>query len=88
VNKIVLVIAFIAICSVVKAEDQKLENSGENMSSPITANSKPIERIVKEGRTCYKETATEKMVEACLEGKTYYTPVTEKTRVKVKCPAK
>jgi len=88
VNKNVLAIVLIAICSVVMAEDQKLENSSENMSSPITANSKPIERIVKEGRTCYKETTTEKMVEACLEGKTYYTPVTEKTRVKVKCPAK
>jgi hypothetical protein len=28
------------------------------------------------------------MVEACYDGKTYYTPMTEKTRVKIKCPAK
>ena len=88
VNKNVLLITLASICSLATADDQKTESPNQSTFAPGTAVAEPIERIIKEGRTCYRETITEKMVEACLEGRTYYTPVTEKSRVQIKCPPK
>jgi hypothetical protein len=87
-NKSVFAVIFFGISGMTMAEDQKEESSSEAAFDPRNASSAPVEKIVKEGRTCYKETSIQKMVEACYEGKTYYTPLTEKTRVKIKCPAK
>lgn len=80
--------ALIGICGVATADDRKDENPNQSTFEPRKTVSAPIERLVRDGRSCYKETIIEKMVEACLEGKTYYTPITEKSRVKVKCPSK
>jgi hypothetical protein len=88
VNRYILVIALICISSSTMAEDQKPESAVENSSVPKQTISEPVVRIVREGRTCYKETTIEKMVEACYEGKAYSSPMTEKSRVKIKCPAK
>jgi hypothetical protein len=87
-HKQVFAAAFISCFGVAMAEDQTHASTAANAFNPMQATSVPIVRIVREGRTCYEETSTQKMVEACYEGKTYYTPMTEKSRVKVKCPAK
>jgi hypothetical protein len=83
-----LAVLFIGISGMAMAEDQKAEASSEAAFYPRNTSSPPVETIVKEGRTCYKETSIQRMVEACYEGKTYYTPLIEKTRVKIKCPKK
>ncbi len=87
-NKYLLAVVFFGISGIAMAEDQQAESLNEPALDPRNVSSAPVERVVREGRTCYMETSIQKMVEACYDGKTYYTPLTEKTRVKIKCPAK
>lgn len=85
----VLVAAMIAACGAASAaETSSGASEPKPMSSKAVSAAAPVERIIRQGRTCYKETIVEKMIESCMEGKIYYTPITEKSRVKVKCPAK
>ncbi len=81
-------LVFVGLFGLAMAQEQNIESAVENTFNPKQATSEPVVRIVREGRTCYEETSTQKMVEACYDGKTYYTPMTEKTRAKIKCPAK
>jgi hypothetical protein len=87
-NKYVLGVALISPFGLAMAQDQNLESKAENGFNPKQVTAEPVVSIVREGRICYEETSIQKMVEACYDGKTYYTPMTEKTRVKIKCPAK
>jgi hypothetical protein len=75
---------FFGFCAAAMAGEQ----SAATASPAETASPAPIVKIIRQGRMCYQETTTQKMVAACYEGKTYYTPLSEKTRVKIKCPAK
>jgi hypothetical protein len=75
---------FFGLCAAAMADEQ-----GAATASPAeTASPAPVVKIIRQGHACYQETTTQKMVAACYEGKTYYTPLSEKTRVKIKCPAK
>jgi hypothetical protein len=81
-------VALVSHFGLAMAQDQSVESTVDNAFNPKQSTSEPVVRIVREGRACFEETSIQKMVEACYDGKTYYTPMTEKTRVKVKCPAK
>ncbi|MCX7163049.1 MAG: hypothetical protein WCI19_07415 [Betaproteobacteria bacterium] len=81
-------IVLASTCDPAMADDLKAGSSAADGFDPRNSSPRPVEKIIKEGRRCYRETTVEKMVEACYEGKTYFSPVTEKSRVKIKCPAK
>jgi hypothetical protein len=85
-----IALSLIGVFGMAIADEPTVEVGGTN-EKPFDLRkviSEPVQTIVKEGRTCYQETTIQKMVEACYEGKTYYTSVAEKSRVKIKCPAK
>lgn len=87
-NKSLLATALVGVCVSALADDSQVQATSEKAFDPRPAMSAPVEKIVREGRICYLETTAVKMVEACYEGKTYSTPIAEKSRVKIKCPAK